>query len=1016
MAENRPLTQFLSMPTLLALVALLGLIGVREPLRTLRPPASPLPETPALAKQDVMARLWQDPFEAVRAHIFASNTVTNNPAHAASDIRTDIATSVAKHRSVLILTVMETGRPYADDHESRIKSRYAVVSALGVAGCEPADSEHVGFVVVDNATNSMLLPLEWYRCRPANGNGRDPLSATKYQAVLVLWLAEEEVKQQPLEGIRALVEALHGTNTWSTNVSVKVIGPRGSTALRRMLRDTNTTLWVADGPTSNRVEVYSSWATAADRVLTNRHAKASLADSAEGSRRSKIADRLRPRGVEFHNVVCTDDELLGEVIRELSRRGVDLLEPEGTDRVVLLAEWDTFYGRVMPQTFEDQLKQQMGGSGPAGSDRIQSFTYLKGLDGLLPADRRDGANKASDGGRDKGKAIDVSELERPEGQSQLDYMPRLAAQLRQADRGAGHEVKAVGILGSDVYDKLLLLQSLREQFPDRLFFTTDLDARLLHPSTWKWTHNLIVVSSFGLELSPELQQGIPPFRDSYQTGQFLACLMAVGYTNTTLCADVKPQVYEVGRYNACLLSTNQPSTALYRQPHRPSLVRNLLAVVALLLLLTMVLQYIPALWRALVDRRHVKLLVTLGVTALVMGVLIWADQTRDGGEPFSLREGISIWPTEILRLVSFFLCWFFLIKARHDLRTNDGLLGGEFQLVERVGRHRQSPTGDALGESLHAAWWRRMRGSILRRSDKRDSGRRSAVRCCLWMRRCWRYRRRIDIDGWKECTPRIPVARLWRQYQGLGDWGNRIWRVLLATATYIPFGVCLFLALERPAVPYRGAISLVADRVILFVGGLALVWLVFFVVDATRLCQRFVHNLQACPSQWPPALLTYWSGYRGGEPDDLADWLNIRMIARCTEVVGRLVYYPFIVILLMILARNPWFDDWRWPPSLVIIFGVNSAFALCCGLVLRHTAEKARRKAIDNLEARLLVVRRTDGDERRAKPIGQLVEEIKAMREGAFSPYTENPVLGAILIPLGGTGIVSLIQYLFGLG
>ena len=39
---------------------------------------------------------------------------------------------------------------------------------------------------------------------------------------------------------------------------------------------------------------------------------------------------------------------------------------------------------------------------------------------------------------------------------------------------------------------------------------------------------MIVASSFGLELKDALQQDIPPFRDSYQTAQYLACLSALG--------------------------------------------------------------------------------------------------------------------------------------------------------------------------------------------------------------------------------------------------------------------------------------------------------------------------------------------------------------------------------------------------------------------------------------------------------------------------------------------------------
>ncbi len=82
------------------------------------------------------------------------------------------------------------------------------------------------------------------------------------------------------------------------------------------------------------------------------------------------------------------------------------------------------------------------------------------------------------------------------------------------------EIQAIGVLGSDVYDKQLILQALRKKFPRAIFFTMDLDARLIHPAQRQWTRNLIVASHFGLQLNPTLQGTIPPFRDNSQTSLF----------------------------------------------------------------------------------------------------------------------------------------------------------------------------------------------------------------------------------------------------------------------------------------------------------------------------------------------------------------------------------------------------------------------------------------------------------------------------------------------------------------
>ncbi len=44
---------------------------------------------------------------------------------------------------------------------------------------------------------------------------------------------------------------------------------------------------------------------------------------------------------------------------------------------------------------------------------------------------------------------------------------------KQGEKG----FRAIGILGSDVYDKLLILRALRPRFPDVVFFTNNLDAQ-----------------------------------------------------------------------------------------------------------------------------------------------------------------------------------------------------------------------------------------------------------------------------------------------------------------------------------------------------------------------------------------------------------------------------------------------------------------------------------------------------------------------------------------------------------
>src|SRR5262249_10197722 len=135
---------------------------------------------------------------------------------------------------------------------------------------------------------------------------------------------------------------------------------------------------------------------------------------------------------------------------------------------------------------------------------------------------------------------------------------------RRARTASGGGMLAVGVLGSDVYDKLPVLQALRPLLPTAWFFTTDLDALLLHPTAQKLTRNLLVAASFGLQLRPEVQGEIPPFRSSYQTAAFLATRVAIHSNEAPRWAWLRPPLlFEIGnsrtfQYSGRASGTGQP--------------------------------------------------------------------------------------------------------------------------------------------------------------------------------------------------------------------------------------------------------------------------------------------------------------------------------------------------------------------------------------------------------------------------------------------------------------------------
>ncbi|MDJ0839244.1 MAG: hypothetical protein QNK37_22190 [Acidobacteriota bacterium] len=253
---------------------------------------------------------------------------------------------------------------------------------------------------------------------------------------------------------------------------------------------------------------------------------------------------------EVYPIIAQDDALADTLVEELNRR-VDIinqfkheirqfLEPfqkeskksEVENRLiefliefekepffgsmVLIGEWDTFYARSLLSAVKKAATDHF-----AIEDDILELRYLQGLDGIIPDGDTTQASQLPITGPTREER---ARLEQPVHRAQLDYVRRLAGQLELWNRKQSREkrITAIGVLGSDFYDKQLILQALKPRFPEATFFTTDLDARLLHPDQYQWARNVIVASGFGLKLEQSLQGNVSPFRTSYQTGTFLA--------------------------------------------------------------------------------------------------------------------------------------------------------------------------------------------------------------------------------------------------------------------------------------------------------------------------------------------------------------------------------------------------------------------------------------------------------------------------------------------------------------
>ena len=125
-------------------------------------------------------------------------------------------------------------------------------------------------------------------------------------------------------------------------------------------------------------------------------------------------------------------------------------------------------------------------------------------------------------------------IEATEGLNQSDYLRRLARQMKEDNarwqREDGLGIRAIGLLGSDIYDKLMILRALRPQFPDAVFLPTTM-TRILSAATIGTLHTIWSSPRRLAAPLPDIyieQRHIPPFRDNNQTSMYIGTLVATG--------------------------------------------------------------------------------------------------------------------------------------------------------------------------------------------------------------------------------------------------------------------------------------------------------------------------------------------------------------------------------------------------------------------------------------------------------------------------------------------------------
>jgi len=1095
----------LGLPPTVWIALVVGLAGVfaakHQPFQEVRPVDSNVAayrHTPS-EDQDIEAREWQDPFSAVaiarRGHPSAELSGADaGPRDLTPHTIERLAAKIpAAGNRVLILGAMLPGAPYANDIETRRRMRYAILAGLFNSGFVSENSEHIGYLTLppfnkETAQVQDVAAYEWFKSESTTA-GTPPTQA------LLLWLDQDAFRESPLARFATIINSIVKQRVDPKTVSAAIIGPADSDGLKVMSAELDQPP-MGQPPkggceileeSKRDLSIYSPLATALDWWIISDTVKQRYDDRRDEDQGDHFKDRCAR--IALYRTIPSDFTVARGLYAELQYRGI-----RNVSEIALITERDTLYARLISRYFNgceggEDIKNEftvIGGKerGDGGRFKPLCFTYDKGIDGLAPpAPDASGSPQSESPAKSAApaQAQAPTTQETATGPGQLDYLRRLADELAarrndptcrwlartltmgdqsEIQQRCGHNIKAIGIVGSDIYDKLLVLQALRRAFPRDIFFTTDLDARLTDAENLPWTHSLVVGSGLGLSLRGELQGSIPPFRDSYQTATYYSTLQAVnGFLNEPnpspidLAWTLRAHIFEVGHAQAFDVSADRhpefqcnpkgrcASIAAWRQlpPWSTGSAKTILlaGVLALVIAACVAALAMGASWMlqlfgkakdaspaaeddtAHFNRRIINIIVTtMGIAVLSMwawGSLVTTLKNDDSRIPPPIFSGASHWGGSMFEALSVLMVVTLVIRGQRKLRSNAQKMLVAFDF----------PNAQAAIDALAIAY----RKSLTPENRRKE--------------RWWFPIRRLSGNK-QDPGPEIPTAPkhaaepeapelpgsselevLVGQYLYRGRWTARFRRVaiatILASALLLILEYILMLFEFNLGVSLVNGFSLVdvhyvergvEDAISLF-NLLAIQFLIFWVADAMLLTRSFALALMQDRPKWPKSVRQRQSTELGMAEPWVSMWLDLRLIAWRTGQVASLIWYPSLMIAAMaVAALNVEFGQIGFASNPIALL-ISAGFVIGAAVLLRGVAENWRGDVLFRVQnARLRELGAPDQDAGKVAQLSRLSKRVESLSDGAFAPYSQQPMVRAVLVPALTYGATAGMQYL----
>jgi hypothetical protein len=264
----------------------------------------------------------------------------------------------------------------------------------------------------------------------------------------------------------------------------------------------------------------------------------------------------------------------------------------------------------------------------------------------------------------------------------------------------------------------------------------------------------------------------------------------------------------------------------------------------------------------------------------------------------------------------------------------------------------------------------------------------------------------VNLFVWR--TEETDPHTLWNEYARRSQPTVRLARSLVFLAGLLITGSHIVSIIGGDTAPVRGPTAQV-DAIMDAMSFFTLMLITAYVLDATWLGRSVAQRFAKAGAKWGKAREALAG--RGLHDDIIDRYLDLRVVGRLTGDMMRLAFFPFYVLGLMIFCRIGRFDNWPWPPGLLIVYSaVAFLIVFFCGLV-RRQAEAVRREALKALRMREDAGDAIIAGKGSDNKLAAMRSEVENLREGALAPFAEQPAMKSVFWMLGAIGAGGLWQY-----